>query len=64
MLVLLRREGESIVCRTKTGERVVFAVLRMERNRVRVGVEAPLSITIDREEVDLRKHPELVNGNV
>lgn len=64
MLVLMRRDGESIVCRTKGGEVIEIVIVKIERNRARVGVNAPLSITVDRQEIDALKHPELANGNV
>lgn len=67
MLCLIRREGESI----NIGNDIVVTVLTIERNRVRVGVEAPRNITIDRNEITEAKkrgEPRPVrheaNGNV
>jgi carbon storage regulator len=47
MLVLSRREGERLVI----GERIVITVLEIDGSRVRIGVEAPRSIHVRREEL-------------
>lgn len=41
MLVLSRKEGEKLVIKTPAGERIV----------VRVGVKAPVQVTVLREEI-------------
>ena len=46
MLILTRRIGESIVI----GDTVTVTVLRIKRNSVRVGVNAPRALSIQREE--------------
>lgn len=50
MLVLTRRAGESIVI----GNNVVVTVLEVRGDQVRVGVDAPRSIQVHREEVYLK----------
>ena len=47
MLVLTRRDGEQIV----VGEDVVIKVLAVARGRVRVGIEAPRSVSVRRSEI-------------
>lgn len=50
MLVLSRKVGQAIVL---GGVRVI--VNRIDGNCVRLGIEAPEEVTVDREEVFLRK---------
>lgn len=50
MLVLMRRRGQSIVA----GE-VRFTILGIVGENVRVGIEAPREVTVDRLEVHERK---------
>ena len=47
MLVLARREGESI----KIGDNVVIKVTRIAGNQVKIGIDAPKSVNIMREEL-------------
>ncbi len=51
MLVLTRKVNEAIVIAGKV--RVVVAEVR--RDKVRLGVEAPRNVTVDREEIHLGK---------
>ncbi|MEJ1960646.1 MAG: carbon storage regulator [Gammaproteobacteria bacterium] len=54
MLVLMRRPGESI----HIGPDIVVTLVALERNRARIGIEAPRDVTIDREEVAEKKRLE------
>lgn len=54
MLVLSRRLNQTIVI----AGRVRVTVLAITPNRVELGVEAPLQIAVDREEVHLRRQIE------
>ena len=54
MLVLSRRLNETIVI----AGRVRVTVLAITPNRVEIGVEAPLQIAVDREEIHLRRQVE------
>lgn len=54
MLMLMRRPNESIMI----GDDIVVTVVRIERNRVRIGIEAPKGIQVDREEVFHRRRAE------
>lgn len=55
MLVLTRRPGEAILVDKTTK----ITVLSNERGRVRLGIEAPQEVQVDREEIHLLTHPEL-----
>ncbi len=54
MLILMRRPGESI----HIGPNIVVTLVSLERNRARIGVQAPRDIAVDREEI-----AELKRGN-
>jgi carbon storage regulator len=51
MLILMRRAGESI----RIGDDITVKIVSFERNRVRVGVNAPREVRVDREEVAEKK---------
>jgi len=53
MLVLSRKKDEQIVIRIG-GEMVVVRIVDMGRDRVRLGVIAPTTVTVHREEVARR----------
>jgi carbon storage regulator len=50
MLILSRRVGERVVI----GENISITVLRVKGNQVRLGVDAPKNIAVQREEVSDR----------
>jgi carbon storage regulator CsrA len=52
MLVLTRKMGEKL----QIGRNVTFTVLGIKANRVRIGIEAPRTVSIMREEL---RGPEL-----
>jgi carbon storage regulator len=54
MLVLMRRPGESI----HIGPNIVVTLVALERNRARIGIEAPREVAIDREEIAEKKRAE------
>ena len=47
MLVLSRKLGERIVI----GENIVITVVKIDRNQIRIGIEAPNEIPVYREEI-------------
>lgn len=47
MLILTRRVGETVMI----GDDVVVTVLRVKGNQVRIGVDAPKSVPVQREEI-------------
>ena len=54
MLILTRRPHESI----RLGSRIRITVLGFKGNQVRIGIEAPPDVSIDREEIWERKQLE------
>jgi carbon storage regulator len=50
-LILTRKIGEKLMI----GDDVTLTVLGISGNQVRIGVEAPKSVAVDREEIWLRK---------
>lgn len=51
MLVLGRRIHETLII----GDNIKVTILGISGNQVRIGIEAPNEVTIDREEIHLRK---------
>jgi carbon storage regulator len=51
MLILTRRPGESICI----GEDIKVTVIFVKGYQVRIGIEAPREVAVDREEIALRK---------
>lgn len=47
MLILTRRQGESLM----VGDDVKVTVLQVRGNQVRIGIEAPKSMPVHREEI-------------
>lgn len=58
MLILTRNVNESIFI----GEDIKITVLEISRSQVRIGIDAPRSIEVDREEIRDRKDREKSNG--
>lgn len=54
MLILTRKSGETIT----VGEKVQVHVLSIKGGQVRIGIDAPTDVAINREEVYLRKKQE------
>ncbi|MFO0957125.1 MAG: carbon storage regulator CsrA [Isosphaeraceae bacterium] len=53
MLVLTRKVGERIMI----GESIVLTVVRIQGDKIRLGIDAPQEVTIHREEIRERQHP-------
>ena len=47
MLVITRREGQNLMI----GDEVIVTILEIRGGQVRIGISAPLSVTVHREEV-------------
>lgn len=47
MLVLSRKLGEKIVI----GDNIVLTVVKIDRNQIRLGIEAPTDVPVFREEI-------------
>jgi carbon storage regulator len=54
MLILTRRAGESL----RIGEDVEVTVMAINGAQVRIGIRAPINVSVDREEVAERKRKE------
>lgn len=59
MLILTRRVGENL----KIGENVTVTVLGVKGNQVRVGIDAPKSVPVHREEIYERIKREATGAN-
>ena len=56
MLILARKPGENLIITTASGEEIKISVRRKSRGeQIHLGIDAPRSVTVDREEVHLRK---------
>ncbi len=51
MLVLTRQVGQRIFIRSEAGEEIVITLVEVDRNKVRIGIDAPKHLRIHREEV-------------
>lgn len=51
MLILSRKPGEAL----RIGEDILIHVIAVKGLQVRIGIEAPRDIAVDREEIALRK---------
>lgn len=52
MLVLSRKLGEKIVI----GDDIVVTVVKIDRNQIRIGIEAPHDVAVYREEIAPHQH--------
>ena len=53
MLVLSRKLGEKIVI----GDNILVTVVKVDRNQVRIGIEAPPDVLVYREEIAPQRAP-------
>ena len=51
MLILTRKENERIFI---DGDKIKITVCRISKDKVRIGIEAPKEITIEREEIHVK----------
>ncbi len=53
MLILTRKVGESVI----VGDDVKITVLHAKGSQIRLGIDAPKSVSVHREEIFARIHP-------
>ena len=58
MLILTRKAGESL----NIGDDVIVAVLGIHGDQVKIGIDAPRDVAVDREEIHKKKQAE-IEGN-
>lgn len=56
MLILSRKAGETICI----GDNVRVTVVEIDGNRIRLGIQAPTSVDVDREEIAIKKREERI----
>jgi len=56
MLVLSRKLGEKIVI----GDNIVVTVVKIDRNQIRIGIEAPHEVPVYREEISPPRPPKAI----
>jgi carbon storage regulator len=59
MLILTRRPSEVI----RIGADIQVAVISIMGNQVKIGIQAPADVAVDREEIWIRKQNEPKGGN-
>lgn len=59
MLILTRKPSETLVI----AGNIRVTIVGVKGNQVRIGVDAPKDVTVDREEIDQRKKAGLSFGN-
>lgn len=59
MLILARKVGQSIMI----GDDVEVTITSIVGNQVKLGIQAPKHISVDREEIRYRKNSEDANGS-
>ncbi|MGO9514001.1 MAG: carbon storage regulator CsrA [Steroidobacteraceae bacterium] len=58
MLILTRRPGETV----RIGDNIEVTVVAVHGSQVRIGINAPRDVAVDREEIAERKRREGTNG--
>ncbi len=58
MLVLSRKLGEKILI----GDNIVLTVVKVDRNQIRLGIEAPPEIAVYREEIAPGRRKDVESG--
>jgi carbon storage regulator len=58
MLVLSRKLGEKIII----GDNIVVTVVKIDRNQIRLGIEAPQDVAVYREEISPNRPAKPVAG--
>ncbi len=61
MLILNRKEGQSVIITTDEGEEIEISVLEISGKYAKLGFSAPESVGVDRKEVNERKNEDKKN---
>ncbi len=61
MLVLSRKRDEKIVMRLNSGEEIELTVVKIDNNKVRIGIEAGEEVTILRSELMENRQRQLIS---
>ncbi len=59
MLILNRKEDQSVIITTEAGEEIEISVLEISGKYAKLGFSAPTSVGVDRKEVSERKKGDL-----
>lgn len=51
MLVISRKVGESVILTLESGDKIKIQVTDIDRNKVRIGIDAPKEIGVFRSEI-------------
>ena len=60
MLILARKPGQSILI----GDNIEITVCQVNGNQVKLGIAAPKEVSVDREEIRLKKSMDGVDGSI
>ena len=55
MLIFSRGKGDKVIITSRYGEVIEIAILDIDRNKIKIGIEADRDFTVDREEVHQNK---------
>jgi len=62
MLVLSRKRDEKIILKTEQGDEIELTVVRIDNNKVRLGINASNNVTILRSELVESKIPKIASA--
>lgn len=62
MLVLSRKRDEKIILKTEEGEEIELTVVRIDNNKVRLGINASNNVTILRSELVESEIPKVASA--
>ncbi len=63
MLILNRKEGQSVVVTTEAGEEIELFILEVSGKYAKVGINAPPTVLVDRKEVNEARKEAKKNEN-
>ncbi|MEN9625965.1 MAG: Carbon storage regulator [archaeon] len=60
MLVISRKAGDQLVI----GDDIIVTVVKVEGDKVRIGIDAPSEVPVNRDEIQARKDAEIKTGGL